>query len=69
MAITRDAKKAKLRRRYLKLTRELATLTQGYDCGNNLAGYINPRIKQVQDELDELVAEVKQEMASATASS
>lgn len=56
-------KRSDYRRRYLRLTNELEELLAGYNCGIALASFVNPRIEQLQRELDTLVDEVKGEMA------
>lgn len=53
------------RRRYITLTREYNRIIEPYNCGEHLAGYINPRIRVLRHEIDALVAEIEREMDNA----
>lgn len=54
--------KAAYRRRYIRLTHELDALLAGYDCGAELAGFINPRIVELHVELNRLLATIQAAM-------
>lgn len=57
-----DRERNQYKRRYLKLTREIDNLAAPYNCGLTLASFINPRIGILQQELEELVSEIKEKI-------
>jgi len=56
--------RVQLRSRYLKATREYERLTDGFSCGEQLAEFINPRVRELRDEIDAVVAEVQARMGA-----
>ena len=60
-----ERRRQELRQRYIRLTNENNRLRDGLDCGRTLAGHINPRISEIDRELEvienEVLAAISQE--------
>lgn len=52
--------KAAYREKYLRLTKEYDSLISHYDCGYELAKFINPRIGELREQIDALVEEIEE---------